>query len=156
MKSIFAAALLAIGIAAQREREDKSGEEIDWDNMPDRLCTSGDENCWEWREESEDISGENSTDDSTNNDDNWREQLPDYKREQIIDEIDWDNMPDKLCSNGQFGCHDWDDNDGSEKKEGGDGDTVINIFDDFFRQGATGLTATIAIGAASSALMLAF
>ena len=61
MKSIFAATLLAIGIAAQRE--DKSGEqEIDWDNMPDRLCSSGDENCWEWQDNSGDDSGKNATD----------------------------------------------------------------------------------------------
>ena len=90
MKSIFAATLLAICIAAQ-EREEKEGQEIDWDNMPDKLCSGEDENCWEWQNDEEALD----------------DPLPDYKREQEQNEIDWDNMPDKLCSDGQFGCHDW-------------------------------------------------
>ena len=47
MKSIFAATLLTICIAAQRE--EKEGQEIDWDNMPDKLCSGEDENCWDWQ-----------------------------------------------------------------------------------------------------------
>ena len=66
-----------------------------------------------------------------------------------IDTID--DLPDKLCANGQFGCHDFDDQDSEH------GGSVINIFDDFFNS-AVGLKTTLtalAVGS-SSAFILAF